>query len=169
MNALDRPTRGIVPGLRMIGAAIALALALGACSASTASLSPTASSIGPVDSSGPAAPGAAEPSSAVCQDVEATKAAIKSLTTLDVKAAGADGVKAAITTVRTSLDTLKASAGADLAPSITAVTTAVDTLQTTVDGANGDMATSAAPIGQAVLGVAAAVAALQVSAKSVCG
>ena len=41
------------------------------------------------------------------------------LATLDVKTAGADGVKAAITTLRTSLETLKASAGAELAPAVT--------------------------------------------------
>ena len=115
-----------------------------------------------------AASGSAE-SSAVCQDLAATKASISSLATLDVKAAGADGVKAAIATVRTSLDTLKASAGADLSPSITAVTTALDNLHTTVDGANGDMNSAAAPIGQAVLGLAAAVSALETAAKSTCG
>jgi hypothetical protein len=67
------------------------------------------------------------------------------------------------------LETLKASAGADLAPSVTAVTTALDNLQTTVDGANGDMSSAAAPIGQAVLGLAAALSALETAAKSTCG
>ena len=99
----------------------------------------------------------------------ATKAAIAALATLDVKTAGADGVKAAITTVRTSLDTLKASAGAELAPAVTGVTTALDSLQTTVEGANGDMSSAAAPIAQALLGVAAAVTVLEASAKSACG
>ena len=123
MDAHDRRSRGLIPGLRMAGIAVALAVALGACSASTASPSPagtsTTPSVAPADSSGPAssgpaASGAAEPSSAVCQDLDATKAAITALATIDVKTAGADGVKAAITTVRTSLDTLKASAGAEL-------------------------------------------------------
>ena len=86
-----------------------------------------------------------------------------------MKTAGADGVKAAITTVRTSLDTLKASAGAELAPAVTGVTTALDNLQTTVEGANGDLSSAAAPIAQSLLGVAAAVTVLEASAKSACG
>ena len=78
-------------------------------------------------------------------------------------------MKAAITTVRTSLDTLKASAGAELAPAVTGVTTALDSLQTTVEGANGDLSSAAGTIAQSLLGVAAAVTVLEASAKSACG
>jgi hypothetical protein len=173
MDATLRRPRGVIPSLRRLGVVAALAVAVGACSATGASLSPTSSTTTPTSApssaASPAASGAAGPSSGACQDLNAAKAAITSLATLDVKSVGADGVKAAITTLRTSLETLKASASADLAPAVAAVTTALDTLQTTVDGANGDLALAAAPIGQAVLGVAAAMSALDAAAKTDCG
>jgi hypothetical protein len=164
------PRRGFVHGVRMASAVVALVVAIAGCAASTASTAPGSATT----SSAPSVAASAEASgaggsSAVCQDLAATKASISSLATLDVKAAGADGVKAAIATVRTSFETLKASAGADLAPSVTAVTTALDNLQTTVDAANGDMNSAAAPIGRAVLGLAAALSALETAAKSTCG
>ena len=83
----------------------------------------------------PAGSSAASPAGgqAVCDDAAALRTAADELRALDVTAVGTDGLTAAVDEVRSAGSALKASAGSELAPSVTALETALAALVTAVE------------------------------------
>jgi hypothetical protein len=85
------------------------------------------------------------PASQACADAAALKASVAELDRLDPPEAGKAGVQAALEKVRTSLATLRASAGTEWGSQVTELDGAVDAFQATVAGVEGDSLLSDLP------------------------
>lgn len=103
----------------------ALATGLAGCgsdsdSSSSAETTPTASA-SPTEATG-------------CADVDALKASLSSLGSVDLQQDGVAGLTSALETVKTDLEAAKASVSADLKPQVEAVSTAFDALESAASG-----------------------------------
>lgn len=114
-----RPARiGVAAGL----SALAALVGVGCSSSDSSSPAESTSTATTVDTQGTAE---------LCSDYEELKASVQRLVTLDVIAAGTDGINAAVDDVKNKAATLVGSAGV-FEPQVTAVTDAIDQLQSTL-------------------------------------
>jgi hypothetical protein len=85
------------------------------------------------------------PASKACADAAALKASMNDLDQLDPPEAGKAGVLAVLTSVRSNLANLKASAGSQWSAQVTEMDGAVNAFQTTVSGVDGDSLLASLP------------------------
>jgi len=118
--------------------AVLACLALAACGGGSGGDDPAAA---------PAATAAATttPASKACADAAALKASMYDLDQLDPPEAGKAGVLAVLTGVRSSLASLKASAGGRWGTQVTEMDGAVNAFQTTMSGVDGDSLLASLP------------------------
>ena len=118
--------------------AVLACLALAACGGGSGGDDPAAAPAA-------TAPATTTPASKACADAAALKASMNDLDQLDPPEAGKAGVLAVLTGVRSSLASLKASAGGQWGTQVTEMDGAVNAFQTTMSGVDGDSLLASLP------------------------